>query len=104
MELIGNQDLYNEAILLKLGEADASILSLDTKSEDSIIISEDGGILEFARSHGFAILQLIDLFSLMEQQNILNKRELYKITRKLRELKNITKKKQKKVKQILQEI
>lgn len=100
---VGNREIFDEAISLKLGEADASILSLGAKTEHSIIISEDGGVLEFARSHGFAILQLIDLFSLMEQQNIITKRELYKITRKLRELKNFTKKKQKKVKSHLHE-
>ena len=99
---IGNQRIYEEAKALELDEADASLLSRGNPEGEPILISEDGGLLEFARSYQFMHLQVIDLFAILCKNNLISKKELYRLTRKLRELRNITEKKQKQMKKILQ--
>ena len=94
---IGNQKIFNEAIELNFDEADASILSSGTRSKEIALISEDGALLEYARIRSFFALQLIDLFRLFTQKNLIKPRELYHLTKELRKLKNITKKKEKEI-------
>ncbi|MHA1301337.1 MAG: hypothetical protein ACTSO9_18090 [Candidatus Helarchaeota archaeon] len=94
---IQNEEIYKKALKLEFDEADASILSFGKKTGDSIIISEDGTLLEYARINKFYALQLIDLFLLFTSMNFMKPRDLYHITKYLRKLKNITKKKEKEI-------
>jgi hypothetical protein len=100
---VGNEKIFYEAKEFELDDGDASLLSNGSKENDTIIISEDGGVLEFARAYRFVHMQLIDLFALLEKHNILTKKKLFQLTRTLRNMKNITKKKQKLIKKQLAE-
>jgi len=95
---IGNRQIYDDATSTQLDEADASLLSNGARTQDKIIISEDPGLLNFARLYRITALQLIDLFQFFTEGDYLTRRELYRHTRTLRDLKNITKKRQKEIK------
>ena len=94
---IENQHIYNEALELNFDEADASILGSGKKTSEYVLISEDGPLLEYARINNFKAFQLIDLFRILFQKNLIESRELYHLTKYLREMKNITKKKEKSI-------
>ncbi|MHA1651027.1 MAG: hypothetical protein ACTSYB_12600 [Candidatus Helarchaeota archaeon] len=94
---IRNQKIFNDVLELGFDEADASILSFGSKTKNFILVSEDNALLEYARVHGYFAIQLIDLFRLFTQKKIIKPRKLYHLTKKLRELKNITKKKEKEI-------
>ena len=100
---VKNKQVFDEAITLDFDKADASLLSNGSKELATLIISEDNLVLRFARMYQFAAIQLIDLIRILVQQNILSKNELYKINRYLREMRNITLKKEKEIKQWLAE-
>lgn len=95
---IGNTQIYDDATSAQLDEADASLLSNGSRARDKIIISEDTGLLDFARLYRITALQLIDLFQFFTEGDYFTRRELYQHTRTLRDLKNITKKRQKEIK------
>jgi predicted nucleic acid-binding protein len=94
---IENITIFQDLIKSNFDEADASILSLGKKSPKISIISEDGALLEYARVHHFYAIQLIDLFRSLTEINLITNRLLYHLTKTLRQLKNITKKKEKRI-------
>ncbi len=95
---IENKQIYDEATAAQLDVADASLLSNGSRTPDKIIISEDSGLLDFARLYRLTALQLIDLFQFFTEGDYVTRRELYQHSRTLRDLKNITKKRQKEIK------
>jgi len=95
---IGDRQVYSDATSAKLDAADASILSNGTRIHDKIIISEDAGLLDFARVYRLTAVQLVDFFQFLTEADYITRRELYRYTRILRDLKNITKKRQKEIK------
>ncbi|NHI93718.1 MAG: hypothetical protein EAX96_14625 [Candidatus Lokiarchaeota archaeon] len=92
---IKDEKTYKQAIKLNFDEADASIISKGKQDLDSIIVSEDGLLLEYARIKNLTAIQLIDLFLILMQKKLINSTQLYLLTKFLRHLKNITKKKEK---------
>ncbi|MHA1732674.1 MAG: hypothetical protein ACTSU5_12085 [Promethearchaeota archaeon] len=94
---IGNEAIFREALDLNFDTADASILSNGTKDDNLVIVSEDRALLKFAEMYKFSAVQLIDLFRLFTPEHF-SKRDLYNLTKALRELRNITKKKEKEMK------
>ncbi len=88
---IHDNTIYQKAIELEYDEADASILSQGDKNGEMTIVSEDRMLLLFARMYGFSSVQLIDLFKILTEMNLLKNNELYRINKELRRLKNITK-------------
>lgn len=74
--------------------ADASLLEY-SKNEANIIITEDQLMLNESISNKRNIIQLADYFGSLYETDFLVKREFYHIIKKLRNLRNITKKKEK---------
>ncbi len=94
---IENMDIFQDLIKSDFDDADASILSLGKKSPKISIISEDGALLEYTRVHHFYAIQLIDFFRSLAEMNLIENRQLYHLTQTLRQLKNITKKKERRI-------
>ncbi len=94
---IENEKIYQNALTVNFDDADASLLSCGKKSSISIIVSEDGLLLEYARIHNYFALQLIDLLQILTTKRFIAPRNLYHLTKLLRELDNITKKKEKEI-------
>lgn len=94
--------IYQDSKTLGFDEADASLISNITKNEEYIGVTEDQSLLSLGTRNGCNIMQLLDLFQFFTAQGKLPKNTLYKITQELRNLKNITKKKEKYMKEWLQ--
>jgi len=95
--------IYQDALDLDFDEADASILSNGSKEPDYFIVSEDRDLLRVACSYQFSAVQLIDLFRILTALEHITRRDLYNLAKILRELRNITEKKQKEIKSWLNE-
>ena len=94
--------IYKDAKSLGFDEADASMMSILIKKDTYWGVTEDQPLITFGRSFELNIMQLIDFFQFLVKSDILSKNILYKITRDLRKMKNITKKKEKYIKKWLQ--
>jgi len=94
--------IYQDSKTLGFDEADASLISNIIKTEEYIGVTEDQPLLSYGTKNGFNIMQLLDLFQFLTAHNKLTKNSLYNITKELRNLKNITKKKEKDMKKWLQ--
>ena len=90
--------VYQDALVFGFDEADASIVSHGVDREDVYIISEDRPLLAFGKGYGIKIIQLIDFMKVLTVLEIVLKKNLYQINRKLRDVKNISKKKEKSIK------
>ncbi len=97
-----NHKVCEDARLFGFDEADASIASACVELEDSMIVSEDRPLLAFGKGYGLKIVQLIDFFRIMTMSGIISRNDLYRANRKLREMKNISKIKEKSIKEWLQ--
>ncbi len=93
--------IYKEALALQFDDADASILSHGFDDDDTYIISEDRPLLTYGKSFGIKIVQLVDFMQVLTALNVISRNNLYQINRKLRDLKNISKKKADAVKEWL---
>ena len=93
-----NRAVYQDARDLGFDIADSEVVSNGQKSLDLIIVSEDRPLLKFAMAYSFSIIQVADMFKLFTQVNLLEKRDLTKIVRFLREKRNISEKKRKQIK------
>jgi len=100
---IKNDKIYEEAIVYNFDKADASILSNGSKDFTSIIITEDRNLIQFAKIYKFVVQQLIDFFRFLVELNIITKNLLSKINKILRDIKNITVKKERQIKNWLAE-
>ena len=85
-------------------EADASLLAfvddlkyMEKKKDNVIIITEDHLMLNEGVTKKQNIIQVVDFFRLLERANFVTHREFYKIVGILREMKNITREKEKKM-------
>jgi len=80
----------------KLGfdQADASLLEY-SKREGHIIITEDQLMIAEATSLKENIIQLVNYFGRLFRSGSISSKELYHIVRRLREMRNITEKKEK---------
>ncbi len=94
---VDTKKIYEQVFKLNFDDADASALSYGKNVPSSKLVSEDGLLLEYARIHGISAIQLIDLLQLLTNMSFINPRELYHLTKLLRELKNITRKKKKEI-------
>jgi len=101
---IKNKRIYEDVIIQQFDKADASLLSFGSRKGDSIIVSEDKPLLELGKSYRIEIIQLIDFFRILTKLNLFTKNQLFKINRELRKLKNISKKKEKEIKNFLQQL
>ncbi len=95
---IGIERIYRDALDVGLDPADASLLSNGSTSPDTIIVSEDQGLIDFARLHKVMAMELVDFFQRMTELEYITKRNLYNQVKSLRELRNITKKRHKDIK------
>lgn len=100
---IGDKDIYEDAISLDFDIADASLLSNCSTSINKCLITEDRALIKFAVMYKFNALQLIDLFRVLCGDARITKNHLFKLNRKLRELRNITTRKEKEIKSWLAE-
>lgn len=82
---------YND---LGFDPADASLLEY-SKDGDNIIITEDQLMLDESIANKRNIIQLADYFGLLFEAKFLDGREFYHIVKLLRNLRNISKKKEK---------
>ncbi|MBN2156212.1 MAG: hypothetical protein JW776_09225 [Candidatus Lokiarchaeota archaeon] len=94
--------MYQDSTSLGFDEADASLISNLDRTKEFLGVSEDRPLLSLGTRYGAKIIQLIDLCQFLTAQNILTKNDLYTITKELRYLKNISKKKEKYMKKWLQ--
>ena len=101
---IKNKRIYEDAIIQRFDEADASLLSNGSRKGDTIIITEDKPLLELGKSYRIEIIQLIDFFRILTKLNLFTKNTLFKINRELRKLRNISKNKEKEIKDFLQQL
>ena len=90
---IKNHTIFQDAKSLEFDQADAEILSNGNLYGDLCIISEDKPLLKFAIAYSLNAIQVIDLFQVFNNLELLENRELFQINRFLREKKNITKRK-----------
>ncbi len=100
---IKDKRIFDEAIVLEFDTADASILSNGSKDASWVIVSEDHLLLECAQLYNLKAMQLIDLMKVLVNQEVISKNILFKINRFCRKARNITEKREKQVKQWLQE-
>ena len=98
---VKDKKIYDEATSLDFDAADASVLSNGSKDTNTLIISEDGPLLEYAQIYNFSAIQLIDFFKILVEGKKQSKNDLYKMNRYFREMKNITLKKEREIKQWL---
>ncbi|MHA1744596.1 MAG: hypothetical protein ACTSWW_01280 [Promethearchaeota archaeon] len=101
---IGNKRIYDDAITQDFDKADASLLSNGSRNSDILLVSEDQPLLELGKSYRFDCIQLIDFCRILTSLNILTKRKLFQVNRELRRLGNISKKKEREMKQHLQQM
>ena len=101
---IKNKRIYEDLIIQQFDKADASLLSIGSRKGDSIIVSEDKPLLELGKSYRIEIIQLIDFFKILTKSNLFTKNKLFKINRELRKLRNISKNKEKEIKNFLQQL
>ncbi len=94
--------IYQDSISLGFDEADASLLSNVVKTENNYGITEDQPLILLGTRYGANIMQLIDLFQFLTSQEKITKNTLYKMTQELRNLRNISKKKEKYMKKWMQ--
>ena len=95
---IKNQIVYNEAIELDFDVADASILSNGQKENlEYLIVSEDRPLMDFIQMKGFIGGFLIDIFRIFTALGLMEKKELYRLAKRLYDLRNINKKKLKRI-------
>jgi predicted nuclease of predicted toxin-antitoxin system len=99
----GDSQLYNEAIQFGFDEADAAILS-NARTDDSVIVTEDRQLIEFASIYRLPAIQLIDLFRINTHRRIMSKKQLAQLNRLLREMRNTTEKKSLEIKKWLQDL
>ncbi len=85
---------YHHYSSLGFDEADISLLEYGEK-KDFQIITEDHKMLEEAVTDRNNLIQLGDYFGALYQKGYLTSKELYQFARKLRQMKNITKRKEK---------
>ncbi len=95
---IKNKRIYEDAIDQDFDKADASILSNGSRNGDILIVSEDKPMLELGKSYKFECIQLIDFLKILMSLDSLTKNGLFKINRELRRLGNISKTKEKEIK------
>ncbi len=95
---VGNERLYRDAQDAGLDPADASLLSNGSTSPDTIIVTEDPGLIDFACLHKIMAMELVDFFQRLTELEYMTKRDFYNRAKALRDLKNITKKRNKQVK------
>ena len=95
--------MYQDSRSLGFDEAEASLISNIVETEEFFGVTEDRPLLSLGIRYGANIIQLIDLFQFLTAQNVITKNIFYKITKELRSLKNISKKKEKFVKKWLQD-
>nr|MDO8088805.1 hypothetical protein [Candidatus Sigynarchaeum springense] len=93
--------IYEAALALQFDDADASMLSHGFDDDDTYIISEDRPLLTYGKIFGIKIVQLVDFMQVLTVLNAISKNSLYQVNKKLRELKNISKKKEDTVKEWL---
>ena len=95
---IKNQEIYDEAIELKYDKADASVISNGQKSDlEYLIVSEDRPLMDYVELYGFMGGFLIDIFRIFTSLDLLTKKELYRLAKRLHEMRNINKKKLKNI-------
>jgi len=99
---IKNNEIYISAMKLMFDRADASILSNGSRDSSTLIVSEDRALLTYATIHRFTCVQLIDLFRILTETNLISRNKLLKLSNILRKLRNITKRKEKSIKEWLQ--
>jgi rRNA-processing protein FCF1 len=104
-QILPHQDnkLYRDALILGFDEADASLISCSNDEEEVYIVSEDRPLLTFGRSFGIKMVQLVDFMQVLTTLKVISKNNLYQINRKLREVKNISKRKEKSIKDWLKD-
>ena len=87
---------YNASFIKGFDEADASLLEY-SKSGDFMLITEDHLMINENISGGNQIIQLVDFFGILFEQEFISGKELYHLTKRLRKMTNITKKKEKEI-------
>ncbi|HME53498.1 MAG TPA: hypothetical protein VKM55_14835 [Candidatus Lokiarchaeia archaeon] len=100
---VKDKKVFDDASSLDFDAADASILSNGSKDANTLIISEDGPLLEYAQICNFSAIQLVDFFRILVEGKKQSKNDLYKMNRYFREQKNITRRKENEIKQWLAE-
>jgi len=81
-------------------DADASILSNGRSDPDFFLITEDRAVIKYSRLYHFSTIQLCDLFRIFTMMNLINRTEMYRLAKYLRDFRNITKKKLKSLKKM----
>lgn len=81
-------------------DADASLI-ISSREKGYPVITEDHPMIFQATLEGLHFMQLIDLFLILYQRNVLSVNDLRKLLRVLRRMRNITKKKEKGIQQAL---
>jgi len=97
---IKNEQIFKEAILMGYDDADASILSNGHSDPDFFLITEDRAVIKYSRLYHFSTIQLCDLFRIFTMMNLINRTEMYRLAKYLRDFRNITKKKLKSLKKM----
>ncbi len=90
-------DKLEELSDLEFDEADLSIIIL-AQEMDILVITEDGSLLMFLINLGKKAIQISEFFLTLLNLNRINKRVCYNLLKFLRERKNITAKRYKKLK------
>ena len=95
---ISDQILYKRALEVGFDEADASLLSNGRiTTNDIFLISEDRAIISFGQLYKMNIMQLVDLFRILTTFDYIDKAKFYQLIKYLRNERNITKNKEKKL-------
>lgn len=98
----GNERIFEDTRSQGFDKADASIFSNYQRNEDSFIVTEDKPLIQLGINYRFNIIQLIDFCKILNAMRLITNNRLFQINRELRELKNISKHKEKEIKTHLQ--
>ncbi|MFX0098967.1 MAG: hypothetical protein ACFFCS_05255 [Candidatus Hodarchaeota archaeon] len=91
---VGDEGIYKEALSLDFDDADASIASIGKrKSKSTIIVTEDRPLLDYLELNEITAIQLAELLQIYTRLGEIEGQEFYRLTKKLQQLRNITKRK-----------
>lgn len=88
---------YEEYHKQNFDPADASLIEYNIR-EQFLVVTEDHPMLALSTVNNLDFIQLADLFYLLNQVNQISNNDFHKLIRILREMKNITLRKQKQLK------
>lgn len=91
---IDDESIYKEAISLEFDDADASIASIGKRnSKSTIIVTEDRPLLDYLELNEITAIQFAELLKIYTKRGEIEGKDFYRLTKKLQELRNITKRK-----------